>query len=592
MRVSTIFMTVTAMLLAVAGQAGMTAPVESTTGLDWVRPYTESPSAATKGMPTTSSAWPAALIETNYYAFESGGDLTQEVFLSTRANGYTGPVTVYFYWQNADTGDKRYFNTFQGLLPVGEVADLFGFGDDPLKVFAPTVSELKLFGDAGAFGAAPDLPLGHYAWVIEIRDANDDVLARDYALYSVVGQVEALSANVTTDTTWTADTLYVMQDAVFVQSGATLTIEPGTVVLGTGSNALIVEPGSKLMAVGTEMKPIVFTSAQERGERGAGDWGGIILAGNAPLNVGGDGTSQVEGAESVVYGGDDPNDSSGMLRYLRIEFGGFEFSADNELNGLSLHGVGDGTVIDHVQVIRNEDDAIEWFGGTVNVKYAVFTGNADDSIDCTEGAQFKVQFAVVVQEGLDADHGIEFDSWEFGEDNEPRATGQMYNVTLIGSGDTGPKGDDGMKLRRGFAGNLHNFIVYGFRETGLDIDSESTYVQANNGGLVFANSIMFNNGSWTGQPNIKEDAEGDWQGSDVWFLQDQEMNRAVDPMLASPFFSSIKPNLAPLPGSPAREASYVQAPPSDGFFDQVDFIGGVNPNDDWTQAPWVNWSLK
>jgi hypothetical protein len=349
------------------------------------------------------------------------------------------------------------------------------------------------------------------------------------------------------------------------------------------------------MAVGTEMKPIVFTSAQERGDRGAGDWGGIIIAGNAPLNVGGDGTAQVEGAESVVYGGDDPHDSSGMIRYLRIEFGGFEFSADNELNGLALHGVGDGTVIDHVQVIRNEDDGIEWFGGTVNAKYMIFTGIADDSIDCTEGAQFKLQYGVVVQEGLDADHAIEFDNWEGGEDNTPRATGEMYNLTLIGPADTGPNGDDGMKLRRGFAGSLHNFIVYGFRETGLTVDSASTFTQAETGGLVFGHSIIFNNGSWTGKPNIDEDAgeDGtDWMGSDVWFLTDEPMNRAVDPMLANPFFSSIKPNLTPLPGSPAREASYVQAPPSDGFFDQVDFIGGVNPNDDWTQAPWVNWSLK
>ena len=591
MRVSTILMTVTAVLLAATGQAAMTATVDNTAGLDWVQPYTESLNSRTESMPTTSSLWPSALLETNYYAFVSGGDLDQEVFLSTRANGYNGPVVVYFYWQNADTGAKRYFNTFQGLLPEGDVADLFGFGNDPLMVFAPTVNELKLFGNGGAFGAAPDLPVGHYAWVIEIRNADDDVLARDYALYSVVNETVALSANVTSDTTWTADTLYVMQDAVFVQNDATLTIEAGTVILGTGSNALIVEPGAKLMAVGTDMKPIVFTSAQERGDRGSGDWGGIILAGYAPLNVGGDGTSQVEGAESVVYGGDDPHDSSGMLRYLRIEFGGFEFSADNELNGLALHGVGDGTVLDHIQVMRNEDDGIEWFGGTVNAKYMLFTGIADDSIDCTEGAQFKVQFAVVVQDGLDADHGIEFDNWEFGEDNLPRATGEMYNVTLIGSGDTGDKGDDGMKLRRGFAGDLQNFIVYGFRETGLDVDSDTTYVQANNGGLQFGHSIMFNNGSWTDQPNIKEDADGDWQGSDVWFLQDQAMNRAVDPMLAAPFFT-FKPNLTPLPGSPAREASYVQAPPSDGFFEQVDFIGGVNPNDDWTQAPWVNWSLK
>lgn len=588
-------LTIAAVLIAGGAAAAAVEPAPRPVGqtLDvapWVTVWSES---ARKSLPVTSSSWPSALVETNFYAYEDGDEIDQDVFLSARANGYMDPVVLYFYWQDADTGAKRYYNVFQGLLDEGEVSDLFSFGTDPLRVFAPTVDELKLFGaDGAAFGAAPNLPLGHYAWVLEIRTPDGEVLASDYGLYNVVGSVETVTGNITSDTTWTADTLYVMGATIFVQNGATLTIEPGTVVLGgIDRSAVVVEPGARIMAVGTDMKPIVFTSPQERGDRSAGDWGGIIIAGNAPINVTG-GTSNVEGFEQVTYGGDQPHESSGYLRYVRIEFGGFEFNPDNELNGLALHGVGDGTVIDHMQVISNADDGIEWFGGTADCKYMIFTGNYDDSVDCTEGAQFKIQHLVVVQEGsIDADHGFEFDNWENDNDATPRVFAEIYNATLVGSADTGDRGDDGMKIRRGTGGAFYNFIVTGFRETGLDVDDEATHIQANNGGLVFGNSIMYGNGSYTGQPNIKEDAEGSWQGSDVWFTQDMPMNRVVDPMLADPFFNFV-PNLVPLPGSPARDASYVQAPPSDGFFDQVDYLGGVDPSDDWTRAPWVNWSLK
>jgi hypothetical protein len=282
-------------------------------------------------------------------------------------------------------------------------------------------------------------------------------------------------------------------------------------------------------------------------------------------------------------------DDSGVMRYCRVEFAGIEFSPDNELNGIAFQGVGSSSVFDHIQVHFNQDDDIEFFGGTAQVKYMLLTAGGDDSMDWTEGWQGKAQFVVVIQEGGRADHGIEADNWENDNDATPRANSQIYNCTFIGSADTGESGDDAFKLRRGTGGQFYNWIAYGFRETGLDIDDEATFTQANSGGLILDNSIIFGNGFYTGKDNLTADAEGDWQGSDVWFRETMTSNREVDPMLASPFYYLV-PDISPLDGSPALDASYVVSPPDDGFFEPVEYIGAVSPGHNWTLDGWTIWS--
>src|SRR5690606_543371 len=194
--------------------------------------------------------------------------------------------------------------------------------------------------------------------------------------------------------TLTADTVYVLRGAVFVADGGVMNIAPGTTIAGELATlgTLIVERGGRINAVGTPDAPIVFTSDQPIGMRNRGDWGGLIINGRAPLNVPG-GVAIGEG-DTGEYGGDDPDDDSGILRYVRVEFAGIEFSPDNELNGIAFQGVGRGTEVDYVQVKMNRDDGVEFFGGTVDVRHVVLTAIRDDSLDWTFGWTGRVQYLI------------------------------------------------------------------------------------------------------------------------------------------------------------------------------------------------------
>ncbi|MGH7601813.1 MAG: T9SS C-terminal target domain-containing protein, partial [bacterium] len=204
-----------------------------------------------------------------------------------------------------------------------------------------------------------------------------------------------VSGNITTNTTWTSNNTYLLNGFVYVKAGATLTIEPGTVIYGdkASKGALIIEQGAKIIADGTAAQPIVFTSALPAGQRSYGDWGGLILCGRAPINVPG-GTATIEGGVGSIYGGTDPADNSGTLRYVRLEFPGIAFQPNSEINGLTLGGVGSGTIIDYVQVSYSGDDGFEFFGGTVNAKHLISLRTLDDDFDTDFGYSGKVQYAV------------------------------------------------------------------------------------------------------------------------------------------------------------------------------------------------------
>ena len=204
-------------------------------------------------------------------------------------------------------------------------------------------------------------------------------------------------------------------------AGATLTIEPGTIIhggqVGGTLGALTISRGSKIVADGTAAQPIIFTSDQKIGERNRADWGGLIINGRGPMNDPA-GERLGEGDTGTYGGGDspDPHDSSGVLHYVRVEFAGTRITTENELNGIAFQGVGDGTVIDYIQVIYNQDDEVEFFGGAADAKHLLFLGGGDDMLDWTLGWQGKLQFAVAVQEGqVRADQGFECDN--LGSDN-------------------------------------------------------------------------------------------------------------------------------------------------------------------------------
>ncbi|MFO8071996.1 MAG: hypothetical protein R6V85_08980 [Polyangia bacterium] len=385
-----------------------------------------------------------------------------------------------------------------------------------------------------------------------------------------------MEGTITDDQTWYGNNMYLLKGGVFVgdDDGAnpTLTIMPGTEIFGdtTETSFLSVQRGARIDAEGTATNPIVFTSGKEPGNRARGDWGGIVINGNAPVNLEG-GEGEGEGGTGM-FGGNDASDNSGTLRYVRVEFAGQQLTTDNELNGIAFQAVGSGTTIDHLHVHMGQDDAIEFFGGTAQWKYIAATGTGDDNLDWTDGWQGKGQFFVAQQYDDDADQGIEADN--NGEDNmaTPCSNPTLSNITLVGS-PSSDKSDIGALLREGTKGDLSNLIITGFNECCLDVDHEATWNNVDDSSLSISNSIIDCDTSFGAN-----DAEDDPSGVSVPdFFNDGTDNSAEDPMLEDPF-NTVSPNLAPASGSPALGAG---SAPSGSFFDDVDYVGAIDPDDDW-----------
>lgn len=537
---------------------------------------------------------PGVLLETDLYAYLPAAQ-NVELRLSFSDKGWGAPVTMFLYRMNRVTGEKVYFNLASpgALAPAGTVRDLFGATASPALVRFPELDDFVLFGPGGALGTArnENLPVGQYAYVAEVRDASGRrVIANSYALYSVVDQVVSINTDITTDTIFSASNAYLLnKTGVFVRHGATLTIEPGTFVYGSQAQkaALIIDRGGKIVAEGTSLRPIVFTAEAAIGERTRGMWGGLIINGRAPMNAPG-GEGEGEG-QTGVYGGNDPNDSSGILKYIRVEYSGILFSDDNELNGIAFQGVGRGTVVEHVQVHMSQDDGVEFFGGTVDAKYILLTAIRDDSLDWVEGWQGNAQFIVAVQRGDDADNGIEADNKDSGNDLTPRSNPTIYNLTLIGAPSGGSsESDDAVLLREGTAGKIHNGIFAFFNETHIAIRTEASFTQAANGELVVDNNIFWaNQEQWDSSGGS---LNSDGQRTRTFIMETMKNNRIVDPLLYAPL-AGIGPDVRPTTGSPALDASFVKTPPDNGFFDTtVFYIGGVNPYYNWTREPWTTWS--
>lgn len=313
--------------------------------------------------------------------------------------------------------------------------------------------------------------------------------------------------DITKNTVLTKGNTYTLRGGVHVSNGATLTIEEGVTVKAvtnsktdfTNTAYLLVEPGSKIKAVGTAAAPIVFTS--NAATPAPQDWGGLIVCGKAPINPQG-GTAPSEMGAGVVYGGTDAADNSGTLKYVRVEYTGKKQDAAKEHNGFTFEGVGNGTIVEYISVYKGADDGIEFFGGTVNIKYAVVVGAQDDLFDWTYGWSGKGQYLVGIQGNDVADRGIEADNNGDNNSLSPLSSPTLSNVTLVGSiqaktndnPDAATDADKGktigLKLRAGTGGKLYNFVVYGFNN-GVDIQHDITVANALSDKLVFANSDLF-----------------------------------------------------------------------------------------------------
>lgn len=305
---------------------------------------------------------------------------------------------------------------------------------------------------------------------------------------------------------WTKDTTYILKDLVFVNDGQTLNIAAGTIIkgdTGQGSNAcaLIVARGAKIMAMGTASEPIIFTFAADNGGTPAttrGQWGGLLLLGKARLNST-PGETAIEGIPTSetrgLYGGNDDADNSGTLQYVSVRHGGTDIGAGNEINGISLGGVGSGTTFSYVEVVGNKDDGIEWYGGTVNGDHLLSVFCGDDALDYDEGYRGENQFVIVHQDVNDADRGGEHDGGTDPETGTPYATPLFYNVTSVGAPTS-----RALTFRDNAGGEYHNsiFVDYG---KGVDIEllptTQDSYKMWFDGLLKLENNIFFNIGAGT-----------------------------------------------------------------------------------------------
>ena len=302
-----------------------------------------------------------------------------------------------------------------------------------------------------------------------------------------------LTGEITRDITLTTGNLYELVGKVVVGGdntrSATVTVQAGvTVYGGTSSDFLVVSRGSQLLVNGTRSAPVTFTGIDDLlGNANAdtrGLWGGVVINGNAPINdcpegaEGGTGACTKEGeANSGLFGGDDPTDSSGRLRYMVVKYAGSNVDPENQLNGIAFQGVGAGTSVEFVQVYNNLDDGVEFFGGTVNVKYLVLTGNGDDSMDWTDGWQGSVQYVQIDQADDAGDNGIEADNREGDENAQPRSMPSIANMTVNGN-----SGERGILLRRGTGAFIYNSYVTGSASC-LEVSGESLALLGT--GIVF-----------------------------------------------------------------------------------------------------------
>ncbi|RCH56905.1 hypothetical protein DJ568_02145 [Mucilaginibacter hurinus] len=440
------------------------------------------------------------------------------------------------------------------------------------------------------------------------RDSNiDPVIPTDSDKENVV----EITGDITANTTWTADKIYLLKGFVYVTNGAALTIQPGTIIKGdkVTLGTLTITRGSKIIAEGTADKPIVFTSSFAAGTRAPGDWGGLILLGKAPVNkpegvkIEGGLDAKGDAPKYIQYGGTDKNDNSGILKYVRIEYAGVAFSPDNEINGLTLGGVGAGTTIDYVEVFRSGDDGIEWFGGTVNAKHLVVIGSVDDDFDSDFGFSGKVQFGIVQRYPNVADisgsNAFESDNDGNGTNDAPQTSAVFSNMTLIGPkalvGSTvNPLHQHAAQIRRNSSISIFNSVFAGFNEGVYIDDSKVVTAKAtsNNfaeGRLVFANNLVY--GSNVLSNEVKGQSKADFETK---LRADNVFDAALfaDAVIADPFKYSTgfanagTPKFTVKAGSAAASgAAFTNSKLAGDFFENVAFKGAMGETD-WT----ANWA--
>ncbi|MBY5991836.1 hypothetical protein [Ferrimonas balearica] len=453
----------------------------------------------------------------------------------------------------------------------------------------------------GAFDGANDWTQG---WTIGLHDDDAPVAelqplsscpvgtvndAATAALIDGTDLVCTLSGNVTQNVTLLAGTnvwYKLAEGAVVVggdnQNAATLAIEAGANIFGDGGSYLVVSRGSKIMAKGNEMHPITFTSEEDAlglpVDRG--QWGGLVLLGNAEVNTCPDKNDCNVSFEvgNHLFGGNNNADSSGELSHVVVKYGGFKLNDTQEMNGISFGGVGSGTLVEYIQVHGNDDDGVEFWGGSVNLKYVYLTDNNDDSLDWTNGWTGKAQYVYIQHEDNRANRGIEADSSKSDPLGLPYSDPLLSNVTIEVGAATNGDGDDaeGILLRVATRARLHNVLVKGQATSGecLEINDAGTEANAADGSLVMTHSLI---------DCVEAVKNSDSFDTSAWFLG-QEGNQVFT---GAEFGTLVLTN-----GQPASDSAALGSGKDmsleDSFFDATDYIGAFDGSNDWTQ----NWTFS
>ena len=399
---------------------------------------------------------------------------------------------------------------------------------------------------------------------------------------NATGSVEAcvISGTITENLTLEAGIGYALDGAVFVGedggANAALTIPAGVTVFGrSGTDYLVVTRGSRLNVNGSATEPVILTSIEDVqgtvdpvNDRGL--WGGLVINGFAPINdcidataTGGSAQCEKSGeGSSGLFGGDNPNDNSGTLRYLQVKYAGNLINDEDELNGIAFQGVGSGTTCEYIQVHNNADDGVEFFGGNVVCDYVVLTGIGDDSLDWTDGWQGGSQYVLVVQGPGAGDRGIEGDNRSSNNELDPTSDPTIANFTFLG----GPDGDTGAVIRAGTAAELYNGIFVGWQDAGFDIDDQATFDEFAAGDITVA-SHFFDNAD-----NIEIESGDPLTLNDYLGLPNIVVGNAS---LTDTYF----------PGAAEQAVTAADLSGVNGF-DNVDYIGAFGP----TETPANNWA--
>ncbi len=304
-----------------------------------------------------------------------------------------------------------------------------------------------------------------------------------------------LSGNINSTTTLTADKVWILKGYVYVTDGAKLIIQPGTVIKSdiAEKGALCIERGAQIIANGTADKPIVFTSGQPDGQKSPGDWGGIVILGKAKTNRTSEPT--IEGGIGRAYGGNDDTDNSGILKYVRIEYAGVAAMPNSEINALTLGAVGSGTVLENIQTIYANDDAFEFFGGTVNAKNLYAYATADDDFDFDFGYRGTITNSIAKRDPQfvdngDAGNGVECDNDGTGSSAQPFTHPKLDGVILIGPNiaDALPNHNLGLRFRRATNFTIINSTIYGYMKGGFSMESNETVQSYKDGVSKFENN--------------------------------------------------------------------------------------------------------